>query len=334
MTDRLDLRRKLATVYREKEDDKKYIETLLGIISVHPNDLKTHRDLASAYQKTGNFKESAKHQRIALKIGKGTAKDYMRVAEFMRSVGLEEETVEFLDEAAYLFPEEPQFLYLSTVVLGRMERHKEAVKRFEQCEKLAKKHRPEMLNERFYFQFGSNVERDGDIDRAAVFFQKSIEMLGKKDPNPKDEKAREFTALVYNYLGYMWIENDMNIDEGGELIKSAVELDPKSGAIADSMGWYYFKKGRYEEAKKELLRAEKILEADRKLLKEQGHEVSDDTDPVILDHIGQVYQALGDTQTAIKYMERAVKGDPQKKEYQERLEEYHASVPEQPDKIR
>lgn len=310
-TDRLDLRKKLATVYKAQEKNAEYIQTLLDIIEINPADAQTHRSLAVAYREEGEFVKSVNHQRIALKIAKGSANDYLKVANSMKEAGMEPELIDFLEEAAYLFPERPEFHLMLTDIFASLERYKEAVEYFKSCEEIAKKNRPELLTEGFYFQYGATVERSGDIDRAAELFQKTIEMLGKKQPRPEDENARRFAALVYNYLGYMWIENDMNIERGGELIKTAVDLDPESGAIADSLGWWHFKMGQYEKAKEELLRAEKLLAAE-----------GQDTDPVILDHIARAYFKLEEFEQAIDYMERAVEGDPENEEFISRLEQF------------
>lgn len=318
MTDRLDLRKKLARVYKEKGDLKEYTETLLGIVEVNPGDVLTHRQIAAAYREQGDIPNSVKHERLALKIGKGTAKDYLKVAKAMVTENLHEEAVKFINEAAYLFPESPDFPWLLTYPLRNLSRFKEAAKAFEDCEKIAIKHQPALLDERFYFNFATTVERDRDFDRAAKLFKKTIELIGKQNPEKED---KVFEAQVYNYLGYMWLENDMNVDEAGELIKTAIDLDPDSAAISDSLGWFYFKKGRYEEAKKELLRSEILLE-------EEGG----DPDAVILDHIAQTFYALGEKDKAIDYMQRAVKLDPEKKEYSERLARYQNGVPFAPSK--
>ena len=311
-TDRLDLRKKLARVYKDQKNDEAYLETLLGIVEVNPADVQTHYEIAREYVKKDDMRNAIRHRKIALKVGKGSAQDYLKVGTTMFESQMYEECAEFLEEAAYLFPDNPEFPWLITYPLGALEKYKEAIKYFERYEKMVKKERPENLTEKFYFRFGSAVERDGDIKRAEKLFQKTIELLGKKDPEQED---KEFTALVYNYLGYMWLENDMNIDEAGELIKTAVDLDPDSGAIADSLGWFYFKKGRFEEAKKELLRSESLLE---------------EVDAVILDHIGQVYYELGDYGKAIEYMERAVAAKPEEKEYSDRLEEFRKRAPADP----
>ena len=313
-TDRLDLRKKLAKVYRAQKDDQAYLDTLLGIVEVNPSDVSTHYEISKAYAKLNDMTNSIKHRLIALKVGKGSAEDYLKVGTEMYEAEMNAEAVEFLEEAAYLFPDNHEFPWLITYPLGALERYKEAVKYFEAYEKLVKKNKPENLNEKFYFRYGASVERAGDIKRAEKLFQKTIEILGKKDPQ---QENKEFTATVYNYLGYMWLENDMNIDRAGELIKTAVDLDPSSGAIADSLGWYYFKKGRFEEALKELLRSESLIK---------------EMDAVILDHIGQAYYKLGDHEKAVDYMKRAVDLEPGKKEFSDRLKHFQTNSNDVPPK--
>ncbi|MEM6916005.1 MAG: tetratricopeptide repeat protein, partial [Verrucomicrobiota bacterium] len=158
-----------------------------------------------------------------------------------------------------------------------------------------------------FFRYAAAHERSGEFDKAEELFRKTIEMIAKKAP---EEQNQQFTATVYNYLGYMWLENDMNLDEAGELIKTAVDLDPESGAIADSLGWYFFKKSRFEDAKVELLRAEQLIE---------------EPDPVIFDHIAQTFFMLGEREEALEYMRRAVEMDPENEEFTDHLKSYEES---------
>ncbi|MEM5516836.1 tetratricopeptide repeat protein [Henriciella sp. AS95] len=72
----------------------------------------------------------------------------------------------------------------------------------------------------------------------------------------KTAKALNGTSPdVLNYLGYSWVDRGINLDEGLELIRMALALRPGSGAITDSLGWAYYKTGRYEEAISYLERA-------------------------------------------------------------------------------
>jgi nucleoid-associated protein YgaU len=82
---------------------------------------------------------------------------------------------------------------------------------------------------------------------------------------------------VLNYLGYSWIDMDINLEEGLDLIRKAVDLRPSDGYIVDSLGWAYYKLGRYEEAVIELERAVSLKPED----------------PVLNDHLGDAYWRAG-----------------------------------------
>ena len=59
---------------------------------------------------------------------------------------------------------------------------------------------------------------------------------------------------VLNYLGYSWIDQGVNLDEGMKMIKRAVEQRPDDGYIVDLLGWAYYRIGNYEDAVKNLER--------------------------------------------------------------------------------
>ncbi|CAN1551589.1 NrfG FOG, TPR repeat [Caulobacteraceae bacterium] len=60
---------------------------------------------------------------------------------------------------------------------------------------------------------------------------------------------------VLNYLGYAMADRGENLDEALGMLRNAMRLRPRSGAILDSYGWALFKSGRYEEAATILERA-------------------------------------------------------------------------------
>src|SRR5690606_2863660 len=89
----------------------------------------------------------------------------------------------------------------------------------------------------FYFR-GICYERSKQWPLAEKDFQKALEL------NPDQPQ-------VLNYLGYSWVDQGVNLEQGLDMIKKAVELRPKDGYIIDSLGWAYYRLGRYEEAVKE-----------------------------------------------------------------------------------
>ncbi|MEO9527403.1 tetratricopeptide repeat protein [Roseibium sp.] len=110
-----------------------------------------------------------------------------------------------------------------------------------------------------YFR-GIARERLGKWELAEADFRKALE-LNEQQP------------LVLNYLGYSLVDQGLKLDEALEMIKTAVELRPTDGYIVDSLGWVYFRLGRYPEAVKELERAIELRPSD----------------PVINDHLGDAY---------------------------------------------
>ncbi|WP_082837080.1 tetratricopeptide repeat protein [Labrenzia sp. OB1] len=114
-----------------------------------------------------------------------------------------------------------------------------------------------------YFR-GISRERLDKWDQAEADFRKALEL------NPNQ-------PLVLNYLGYSLVDQGLKLDEALNMIKTAVQLRPSDGYIVDSLGWVYYRLGRYEEAVKELERAIELRPAD----------------PVINDHLGDAYWMVG-----------------------------------------
>ena len=53
----------------------------------------------------------------------------------------------------------------------------------------------------------------------------------------------------------MLADRGQSLDEALAMIKKAVDLDPANGAYLDSLGWAYFKLGKYDLAEDNLIKA-------------------------------------------------------------------------------
>lgn len=111
----------------------------------------------------------------------------------------------------------------------------------------------------FYFR-GISYERSKQWPKAEKDFEKALDLVPEQ-------------PQVLNYLGYSWVDQGVNLEKGLTMIRRAVELRPNDGYIIDSLGWAYYRLGRYEDATKELERAV--------LLRPE--------DPTINDHLGDAY---------------------------------------------
>jgi len=56
------------------------------------------------------------------------------------------------------------------------------------------------------------------------------------------------SAFLYNFLGYILIDNDINIKEGIKYVQKALEFDPNNEEYLDSLAWGYYKLGKYKKA--------------------------------------------------------------------------------------
>ena len=120
----------------------------------------------------------------------------------------------------------------------------------------------------FYFR-GIAYERTKQWAKAEADLKKALELIPENNVRGR--------AQVLNYLGYSWVDQGINLDQGLELVRKAVELTPEDGYIVDSLGWAYYRMGRFEEAVVELERAIELKPED----------------PVINDHLGDAYWRAG-----------------------------------------
>src|SRR5207302_5109862 len=51
---------------------------------------------------------------------------------------------------------------------------------------------------------------------------------------------------VLNYLGYSWVDQGINLDDGMRMIRRAVDQRPDDGYIVDSLGWAFYRIGNYD----------------------------------------------------------------------------------------
>ncbi len=271
-----------------------------------PKHIRFIRQLEVAHRNLGHREETKKYQRIALQAGNAGPAEYLKYANQYLSEGKEQanHAIDFLTEAIEKYPQDPQlhqsiaFAYSYTGEHTKVAEHLAIVETHSEA-----KH----LGPDFHFRYGSALEQSGKYEQASERFGKALSLLSE------DPDAHNFKAAVLNYHGYMLIERGLDIPKGGELVLEAAELDPANYAIADSVGWYYFKLGDYEQAETHLKRAVELHEADLP---------SEAPDPVIVDHLAQAYYHLEKYESAIKYGTLALDSEPENAAYRQRLEQY------------
>ncbi len=203
----------------------------------------------------------------------------LRAASSLDRIDRSDEAVAMLRGLADLEPDRDGALITLADILRGRERYHEAVvaydRAFGRIRGLEERHWP------LLYARGIALERSQQWPRAEADFLRALEL---KPDQP----------LVLNYLGYSWVEQEVNIERALEMIEKAVELRPNDGYIVDSLGWVHYKLGNYEEAVAHLERAAELRPQD----------------PTINDHLGDAYWRVGRVLEARFQWRRALSFEP------------------------
>ena len=231
--------------------------------------LKLRPDLYLAYMVLGEIEESLDRLPQAMRAYARVPKGHplylaarLRVARIMHQLGQKQEAIAELQRLTKEFPDDSRPFSLLGDILRVEKRWREAAEAYTAAVRL---HRKEgRKNWRLFYHRGIAFERAKMWEKAEKDFQRAL-------------KLRPDEPSVLNYLGYSLIERGERLKEALEMIRKAVQQRPNDGYIVDSLGWAYYRMGRYEDAVHELEEAVRLRP----------------TDPVINDHLGDAYWKVG-----------------------------------------
>jgi len=150
----------------------------------------------------------------------------------------------------------------------------------------------------YHFEQGALLERLGRYDEAITSMKRTLEL------NPHHSNA-------HNFIGYIYATKGEELDKAMHHLEQALNIQPRNGYFLDSLGWIYHKKGEPEQA---LVHIKKAM-------------VYAQPDPVLYDHLGDVYFAMDNVTEARKAWKTSLALTLQK------LEEPEGEIPD-PKKLR
>ena len=285
-----------AVVCRAMDSQEEQVSSIssyaMGVIHDLNGDTQ---EAINAYQKSAKFKEAnAIHLRLA--------GDYARLGKMDEAV--KELTILLKDD-----PQNVQGRYLLALIYTTRKDYNKASEEYEKI--LTSLSDADPQNAEIYGYLGQLYYSQKQYQKAIAQFEKVLTL------NPTDNadlvylvgslylevknkaKALEFfdRALkiqpdndeVLNSLGYLYSEDANRLDEALGLVERAVKISPSNGAYWDSLGWIYFKKGNNTKALEYLNKANGLLK-----------------DPVIYEHLGDVYFQMGDKEVAKKFWKLSI----------------------------
>lgn len=299
---------KLANGFVLTNQRDKAIALLQTIIQEHPEKYQPYDLLAQVFDDKGRalarenkkdeatkaFAEAAKNYEQSSLINPSHVNTYVRLADLLIGpLKNAERAVNVLTDARRRFPDAPAVTYYLALAQREAKRPQQAVATFEEALHEAELGGSEMANARFYLDYGATAEQAGLYDKAADLFKKSISL----DPAN--------AADAYNYLGYMWAEQNSHLEEAEDAIEHALALDPNNGAYLDSMAWVKYREGKFDDALARLQSALQNLKRD---------------DAVVFEHLGDINAKLNRIPQALDAWQRAHTLDPDNKSLAEKIE--------------
>jgi tetratricopeptide (TPR) repeat protein len=308
-------REKLATGFILTDQRGKAVELLEQIIKEHPEKYQPYDllaqvldDEARSLQRENRLEEAkARFAKVAanyeqsLLINPNHAGTYLRLAELLLGPLKDpERAVKFLAEARRRFSGAPEIVYYLAIAQREAKQTQRAVATFEEALREAQLDQDnEIVNAKFYFNYGVTAEQAGLYDKAADLLRRSIAL----DPSN--------AAEAYNYLGYMWADLNVHLDEAKEMIQRALQIEPNNGSYLDSLGWVEFRQGKFDQALADLLLAAKNLDRE---------------DPIVFEHIGDTYFKLHRVPEALESWQKALALDPKNKKLAEKIESTKTTI--------
>lgn len=110
---------------------------------------------------------------------------------------------------------------------------------------------------------------------------------------------------ILNFLGYLYADQNMKLDDAETLVRRALEADPENPYYLDSLGWVYYRRGKGKEAVENIQKAIYGMSSD---------------DAILREHLGDAHLLNGEKDKALAEWRRARRLDPKLPGIQEKID--------------
>jgi tetratricopeptide (TPR) repeat protein len=329
---------RLAGLLFEDEDYEGAAVAYSEMVRLRPYDPKLRYQLGISYSKIGKITEATMELNAAIRLSRNYLEPHFHLAFLYASQSKNEEAIEESMIVLEKSPGEPNINLLLAEIYVSMDEFDRAIARSKTV--LKNPNLDKNILAEAYYRLAAAYKGKGENELADLYFKNSIEMYedilnkdnsnagihydlamvydAKGDLRRAEHHLRRHIELdpnepnAHNFLGYAFVEHNMNLEEALALIQKAVELQPENGAFRDSLGWAYFKLGNLERAIDELEKAAELIPNDSE----------------IREHLGEVYLKKGGDfiEKAIVEWEKALEIRPKNISLRQKLLELRRSL--------
>ncbi len=252
-------------------DEKKVQEYFMALINLDETNVYALRYFVLKEEQEGRY-ENALNYLKKIKDFDNNPSLQVKAGYYLSMLSNKDELLALMENAYKKFDDNQEIAYFYALSLIDAKEYNKAEKVFEKI----LKNSPE--NELVLFNYATLLYERKKYSKMEELLRKLL----KVNPN---------NAEALNFLGYFLIDNDnkKNLEEGRDFVMRALKLSPKEIAYLDSLAWYYFKAGQYDEAQK---------------IFSSLPEVEDEE---IYLHKAELYFVLKDFENAIRHYENVLK---------------------------
>ncbi|MGC1450625.1 MAG: tetratricopeptide repeat protein [Candidatus Sulfotelmatobacter sp.] len=270
---------RLGMVYREQQNYTAAVETFRKMLLLGDENARSgYQEIIDTYREAKQWPQATAVAKEAVQKLPGDRDLRMVLDAQLADTGELDKSVTDIRSMLKGGPEDREVYLRLAIIYTRAKQWNEALEALAKAEQLSTK-----PDDKAYVSFlrGDLYQRQKMFDQAEAEFKKVLATTSPTDPQ---------SAATLNYLGYMNADRGVKLEESLNFIKQALSFEPNNGAYLDSLGWAYFKLGKYDLAEENLTKAEAHM----------------GTDPTVQEHLGDLYQKTGRLKLAAAHWDRAV----------------------------
>ena len=270
---------RLGMVYREQENYTAAVETFRKMLPLGDENARSgYQEIIDTYRDSKQWPQATAAAKEAVQKLPNDRDLRMVLDAQLADMGEFDQAVADIKGMLKGGPEDRDVHLRLAIIYTRAKRWSDAEQSLAKAEQLSGK-----PDDKAYVSFlrGDLYQRQKMFDQADTEFRKVLAVTPPTDPQ---------AAATLNYLGYMNADRGVKLEESLNYIKQALTFEPNNGAYLDSLGWAYFKLGKYDMAEENLNKAA----------------VHMGSDPTVQEHLGDLYQKTGRLKLAASHWDRAV----------------------------
>lgn len=297
--DDIDARVRLALIQGELKNYGTAVTHLQRVLENTPSELRVRDYLGLMYEEMNEYDNAIQAYRTNVRLKPTYVDSYLHLGFLFYRLKQYEEAIPSLSEAIRLDPDQAKAYLLLGLTYYQMKQYQRASEIFEE----GIEHNPKSAD--LHFNLGTVYDKLSRFDDLVEAMETTLDL----DPDHAD---------ALNYLGYSYADRGIRMKEALQLTQRAVALRPNNGYYIDSLGWALYKLGRLDQALAELKRAVDLV-----------HD-----DPVIYEHLGEIYLKQHDYKKARDAWIRSLELDPSNQQLIDRFKDQGFGDPLQEEPVK